>query len=416
MLKGDAQMKNGEKKLRTLIKATPEWQSEHTRAFLAFKLESEHSMPQLATALRRKHTPALRKPHMLRLAREWHYKCDIWQRSRSARPHLTESTQSQETEGVLPLTPQSAPAYVLPSCASAERVRREQQMQAPWLTPLPTTVTPAATHTPAAASMQATCRQESQAQAQEQSLLLNQQRPVATSMPEAIACYAAREWQPLMERALARLGVMNIPRDEHIRVILNMDESLSRSLQHTLRSATAEIEHISWQIGQQYTDFRHQKMQLALRCDISATAASDPMVQQTLTAQPEAATAAVEAFAYGLLQNEVIQQAAKQHTDLRSNMQVIQGYYDLLHLASMIRDALTQARLRTLNELLATGVWAFDLFHGVAMSLSSNFNEICNRRAKVLYKHRPSVLDETALAYENITTDANDNFGLHECP
>mmetsp|Transcript_4227 Transcript_4227/g.15179 ORF Transcript_4227/g.15179 Transcript_4227/m.15179 type:complete len:557 (-) Transcript_4227:224-1894(-) len=83
----------GEKKLRTLLRSTPEWRSPSARAALAEQLETQaqtqvdhgtHYFPSqqlflLAKALRDRDVTPLRKSHMLLMCRKWGFKSECWQ-------------------------------------------------------------------------------------------------------------------------------------------------------------------------------------------------------------------------------------------------------------------------------------------------------------------------------------------------
>mmetsp|Transcript_28313 Transcript_28313/g.92434 ORF Transcript_28313/g.92434 Transcript_28313/m.92434 type:complete len:605 (-) Transcript_28313:150-1964(-) len=86
VLVGDPGLKNGEKKLRSLLQNTAEWRSLEHRSLLVDQLEQSGGDDDrvLAGILRQKGVPALRKQHFLTLARAWGYRSDIW-RPRVAR-------------------------------------------------------------------------------------------------------------------------------------------------------------------------------------------------------------------------------------------------------------------------------------------------------------------------------------------
>eukprot|EP00958_Prasinococcus_capsulatus_P013472 scaffold1388_cov390-Prasinococcus_capsulatus_cf.AAC.22 len=79
---GDPGLKNGEKKLRSQIIMSREWASDATRLALVQKYGEVNGMESFVTAVRNKDVPGLRKPHLLQLAREWHFMSDIWQPKR----------------------------------------------------------------------------------------------------------------------------------------------------------------------------------------------------------------------------------------------------------------------------------------------------------------------------------------------
>ena len=69
-----------EKRLRSLIAATPEWRSDAARNALADELvtHGDAGSAALASLLRRKNAPSLRKGSMLQLAHAWRYKSRCW--------------------------------------------------------------------------------------------------------------------------------------------------------------------------------------------------------------------------------------------------------------------------------------------------------------------------------------------------
>ena len=70
---------NGEKRLRSLIGATPEWRSTEARLALAARCDASDE-PVLAMLLRSRNLAKLRKGFALELCRAWSYKCDVWSR------------------------------------------------------------------------------------------------------------------------------------------------------------------------------------------------------------------------------------------------------------------------------------------------------------------------------------------------
>jgi len=80
-LKGDPGKRNGDKKLRTLIQMTREWNSPVERAHLVHHLQNNpetRHMNKVIEIVRRKETPRLSKMCMMVLARAWGFKSDIW--------------------------------------------------------------------------------------------------------------------------------------------------------------------------------------------------------------------------------------------------------------------------------------------------------------------------------------------------
>ncbi|KAK3273577.1 hypothetical protein CYMTET_18191 [Cymbomonas tetramitiformis] len=76
-LLGEVGKKNGEKRLRTLLVKTPQWNNVTERHRLADIVEQEVGGEKLADVLRRKDSPSLRKAHLLYLTRAWGYKIDF---------------------------------------------------------------------------------------------------------------------------------------------------------------------------------------------------------------------------------------------------------------------------------------------------------------------------------------------------
>jgi hypothetical protein len=76
-LVGDSGRKNGEKKLRALVTRTPEWNLLSERRKLV-PLARAAGLDSLAVALEKKQTSALRKAHLLFMARAWRYRSNTW--------------------------------------------------------------------------------------------------------------------------------------------------------------------------------------------------------------------------------------------------------------------------------------------------------------------------------------------------
>ena len=77
-LVGEVGKKNGEKLLRALITATPEWRSAQARHDAAAYFDTQPDEQRVAAALRSKTSAALRKVNLLALARLWNYRSDLW--------------------------------------------------------------------------------------------------------------------------------------------------------------------------------------------------------------------------------------------------------------------------------------------------------------------------------------------------
>ena len=81
-LRGDPGKRNGDKKLRSLVQMTKEWNSPIERGFLARHLEANPRtahLTEIIDVIKRKETPRLSKKCMLILARGWGFKSEIWQ-------------------------------------------------------------------------------------------------------------------------------------------------------------------------------------------------------------------------------------------------------------------------------------------------------------------------------------------------
>ncbi len=88
-LRGDPGKRNGDKKLRTLIQMTREWNSPLERAHLVHFLQNSPDtkhMSKIIEIVRRKETPRLSKVCMMVLARAWGFKSDIWTRKCFSQP------------------------------------------------------------------------------------------------------------------------------------------------------------------------------------------------------------------------------------------------------------------------------------------------------------------------------------------
>ena len=71
--------KNGEKKLRKFIQMTAEWNSPDLRKKLAQKFQHRTDLGTFGKVVANKEAANLRKPHLIRLCREWGFKSNIWQ-------------------------------------------------------------------------------------------------------------------------------------------------------------------------------------------------------------------------------------------------------------------------------------------------------------------------------------------------
>ena len=88
-LRGDPRKRNGDKKLRTLIQMTREWNSPVERAHLVHYLQNNPEtahMTKVIEIVRRKETPRLSKMCMMVLARAWGFKSEIWVRKCFSQP------------------------------------------------------------------------------------------------------------------------------------------------------------------------------------------------------------------------------------------------------------------------------------------------------------------------------------------
>lgn len=86
-LVGDPGKKNGEKRLRSLLTHTPEWDDVDERYRVADICDSV-DQGLLASVLRRKGCSSLRKAHLIFLARTWGYQSELWCRRSERRAHL----------------------------------------------------------------------------------------------------------------------------------------------------------------------------------------------------------------------------------------------------------------------------------------------------------------------------------------
>jgi len=113
-LVGDPGLRNGERKLRTLLTRTHEWGSSEARQAAATKVQG--TLPRLASALRSRVSSSLNKETMLALAQLWGYRAESWRR-RGNRPTRTKCKGAPEAVSAAETAP--APA---PSLRAAERV------------------------------------------------------------------------------------------------------------------------------------------------------------------------------------------------------------------------------------------------------------------------------------------------------
>jgi hypothetical protein len=78
-LVGDPGRKNGEKKLRKFIQMTREWNSSEMRKRVANAFKNRPDLGTFGKVIQNKEAANLRKPHLIRLCREWNFKSNIWQ-------------------------------------------------------------------------------------------------------------------------------------------------------------------------------------------------------------------------------------------------------------------------------------------------------------------------------------------------
>jgi len=111
-LVGDPGLRNGERKLRTLLTRTREWGSSDEREAAATQLQG--ALPRLASALRSRYASALSKETMLALVHLWGYRAENWRR-RGNRPTRKECKGARATEAAAETAPAPVPS-------NAERV------------------------------------------------------------------------------------------------------------------------------------------------------------------------------------------------------------------------------------------------------------------------------------------------------
>ena len=107
-LRGDPGKRNGDKKLRTLIQMTREWNSPLERSHLVHYLQNHpelRGLNKVIETVRRKETPRLSKMCMLVLARAWGFKSDIWTRKCFAQPYNGGGYAGSVPSGILPSQP-----------------------------------------------------------------------------------------------------------------------------------------------------------------------------------------------------------------------------------------------------------------------------------------------------------------------
>jgi hypothetical protein len=117
----------GEKRLRSLLSRTAEWNSAAAREAAACGCEAgaDDDGRALAAALRAKASARLRKAHLFRLCRRWGYACDLWRRGRAHaapwRAHAAHATHAAPPPLALPLPRSSSFAACLgaPPCRDA---------------------------------------------------------------------------------------------------------------------------------------------------------------------------------------------------------------------------------------------------------------------------------------------------------
>ena len=100
-LVGDPGRKNGEKKLRKFIQMTKQWNSPETRQKVADSFKHRPDLAIFRKVVANKEAANLRKPHLIRLCREWSFKSNIWQvkKIKLGRKHSLESHSARLQKG-----------------------------------------------------------------------------------------------------------------------------------------------------------------------------------------------------------------------------------------------------------------------------------------------------------------------------
>ena len=104
-LVGDPGRKNGEKKLRKFIQMTREWNDKEVRAQVADAFAGRADLTVFSRVVRNKEAANLRKPHLLRLCREWRFRSNIWQRKKMKHPKDPKKRYHQLPAGTPRQTP-----------------------------------------------------------------------------------------------------------------------------------------------------------------------------------------------------------------------------------------------------------------------------------------------------------------------
>eukprot|EP00216_Chloropicon_sp_CCMP2111_P000596 CAMPEP_0198236430 /NCGR_PEP_ID=MMETSP1446-20131203/2296_1 /TAXON_ID=1461542 ORGANISM="Unidentified sp, Strain CCMP2111" /NCGR_SAMPLE_ID=MMETSP1446 /ASSEMBLY_ACC=CAM_ASM_001112 /LENGTH=621 /DNA_ID=CAMNT_0043918145 /DNA_START=331 /DNA_END=2196 /DNA_ORIENTATION=- len=124
MLVGDQGRKNGEKKLRKFIQMTREWNSHEVRKETSAKFKNRPDLQVFCKVVKNKEAANLRKPHLIRLCREWNFKSNIWQlkklklpRKQVAATRPTTEDPAKAKKAVATFVAKAPPKLVVPKSA-----------------------------------------------------------------------------------------------------------------------------------------------------------------------------------------------------------------------------------------------------------------------------------------------------------
>ena len=109
-LVGDPGRKNGEKKLRKFIQMTQEWNSSEMRKRVANAFKNRPDLGTFGKVIQNKEAANLRKPHLIRLCREWNFKSNIWQVKKVSKHGKKPTATSQQ--GGVQASPSSSPIRI----------------------------------------------------------------------------------------------------------------------------------------------------------------------------------------------------------------------------------------------------------------------------------------------------------------
>jgi len=132
-LVGDPGRKNGEKKLRKFIQMTKEWNSPAARAKVADSFAHRPDLSTFRKVVANKEAANLRKPHLIRLCREWNFRSNIWQTKKVKYAKKASDKSETSSLGIKRETPLG---MMQQQQQQHHHHHQQQQQQSPVLSPL----------------------------------------------------------------------------------------------------------------------------------------------------------------------------------------------------------------------------------------------------------------------------------------